>query len=297
MKDQDAAKGPLHVLKEVRTINSMLPKHQGEKIEVLGRIRKKIDRHRELMSADEQQEAQAWRPPDDLHVLTVDELPRIIREAFTETDGQRGRLIGIDADHATYYDWNGHDLLRMSPALTVNALGQKWVAASAATVFAGMLETIITDGPKVTWAALIGVTLLVLFTFGLRGAPPVLISIGVGMVWLGGIVGSIALKLNFMNFVALPITLGVGADYAANIWARMRVEGPSRVKTVISETGSAVALCSLTTIIGYSSLLLSRNRALRSFGLLADLGEITCLLAALVVLPAIVRVFLREKRD
>jgi uncharacterized protein len=170
------------------------------------------------------------------------------------------------------------------------------VAASAATVFAGMLETIIADGPKVTLWALLGVVLLVLAAFGLRGAPPVLIAIGVGVVWLGGIVGTISLKLNFMNFVALPITLGVGADYAANIWARMRAEGGGRIKTVIAETGSAVALCSLTTIIGYSSLLLSRNRALRSFGLLADLGEITCLLAALVALPALVRVFGR-KRD
>jgi len=34
-----------------------------------------------------------------------------------------GRLVGIDADHSTYYDWNGHDLLRMSKALQVDALG------------------------------------------------------------------------------------------------------------------------------------------------------------------------------
>ncbi len=295
MKAQDAAKGPKHVLKEVRTINSMLPKHQAEKLETLGRIRRKIDRHRDMMSADEQKEAEAWRPPDDLRALTIDDLPKVVREAFTETDGQRGRLVGIDADHTTYYDWNGHDLLRMSPALTVDALGKHWVAASAATVFAGMLETIIADGPKVTMWAFFGVVTLVLLAFGLRGAPPVLIAIGIGVVWLGGIVGTISLKLNFMNFVALPITLGVGADYAANIWARMRAEGASRVKTVITETGSAVALCSLTTIIGYSSLLLSHSRALRSFGLLADLGEFACLMAALVALPALVRVFARPR--
>jgi predicted RND superfamily exporter protein len=42
-------------------------------------------------------------------------------------------------------------------------------------------------------------------------------------------------------------------------------------------------------VIGYSSLLLSHNRALRSFGMLANLGEIVCSLAALVALPAIVR--------
>jgi predicted exporter len=297
MKAKDAARGPKHVLKEVRTLSSMLPPHQTEKLETLGRIRRKIDRHRDMMSADEQKEAAAWRPPDDLHVLGVDELPKIIREAFTETDGQRGRLVGIDADHTTYYDWNGHDLLRMSSALTVDALGQRWVAASAATVFAGMLETIIADGPKVTLWALVGVVTLVLLTFGLRGAPPVLIALGIGVTWLGGIAGTISLKLNFMNFVALPITLGIGTEYAANIWARLRAEGPSRVRTVISETGSAVALCSLTTIIGYSSLLLSHSRALRSFGLLADLGELTCLAAALVALPALVRVFAKPSAD
>jgi predicted RND superfamily exporter protein len=295
MKQQDEAKGKKHVLKEVHTLNSTLPKDQAEKLETLARIRNKIDKHKSIMSADEQAEAQAWRPPDYLRPLTVDDLPKQIRDAFTESDGQRGRLVGIDADHETYYDWNGHDLLRMSSALKVNALGKEWVAASVATIFAGMLETIIADGPRVTLAALIGVTTLVLLAFGLRGGIPVLGSIAIGIIWLGGIAGAIALKINFMNFVALPITLGVGADYAANIWARLRREGPARIKTVVAETGSAVALCSMTTIIGYSSLLLSHNLALRSFGLLADLGEIMCLLAALVGLPSLVGLFARRE--
>ena len=52
-----------------------------------------------------------------------------------------------------------------------------------------MLETIIADGPRSRCAALVGVTLLVLVAFGLRGAPPVLIALGIGVVWLGGIVG------------------------------------------------------------------------------------------------------------
>jgi predicted RND superfamily exporter protein len=282
------------VLKEVRTLNSMLPKDQAEKLETLARIRKKIDRHLELMSADEKQEAESWRPPEYLRTLAPDDLPKQIRDAFTETDGHRGRLVGIDADHETYYDWNGHDLLRIAKALNVKALDKEWIAASVATVFGGMLETIINDGPRVTLAALIGVTTLVLLAFGLRGGIPVLGSIAIGIVWMGGICGAIALKLNFMNFVALPITLGVGADYAANIWARLRVEGPARIRHVVAETGSAVALCSVTTIIGYSSLLLSRNLALRSFGKMADIGEVMCLLAALVALPSLVRLFSRE---
>ena len=248
---------------------SMLPKHQAEKLEMLARIRRKIDKHDEH---DERRraakEAQSGGRRTTCTCSASTSCRGVVREAFTETDGQRGRLIGIDVDHTTYYDWNGHDLLRMSPALTVDALGQTWVAASAATVFAGMLETIIADGPRVTMCG------------GHRrdaaGAAPRSGCAGrrrccspSASAWCGwaGSSARIALKLNFMNFVALPITLGVGADYAANIWARCAPRAPGGVKTVIAETGSAVALCSLTTIIGYSSLLLSRNRALRSFGL------------------------------
>lgn len=294
--DKDRANPKEHVLKDVRSLNSTLPKDQDEKLEILGRLRKKIDKHRELMSEKEWSEVSAWRPPDYLRKLNVEDLPRIVREAFTETDGHRGRLIGIDADYDNYQDWNGHDLMRMSKALQVDALGQHWVAASAATVFAGILETIVYDGPKVTLAALIGVLTLIIVAFGLRGSIPVLTSLFIGVAWLFGIAGAIKLKLNFMNFVALPITLGIGAEYAANIWARLRAEGPGRIQAIIADTGSAVALCSMTTIIGYSSLLLARNKALRSFGKLADLGEITCLVAALVVLPAFMNFALGKRK-
>jgi predicted RND superfamily exporter protein len=55
----------------------------------------------------------------------------------------------------------------------------------------------------------------------------------------------------------------------------------------IRETGSAVALCSLTTSIGYASLLVAENRALYLFGVVAVLGEMACLTAAVTLLPAV----------
>ena len=294
---QDERLGPAHILKAVRTIDSSwpltsqstLPRNQSEKLELLANLRDKIDRHVDLMSADERSEAEKLRPPDYLRRLSVDDLPSEVRESFTEVGGQRGRLLGIDADPALFSDWNGHDLFRLARSMRVEALGKSWVVASTSTVFAGMLEAIVRDGPKVTLAALGGVTLLIVLAFGLRGSIPVLLSLAIGMVWLGGLLALIKLKLNFVNFVAVPITLGIGTDYAANIWARLRREGPAKLAAVVADTGSAVALCSVTTIIGYSSLLLASNRALKSFGLLADLGEITCLGAALIALPAFIR--------
>jgi predicted RND superfamily exporter protein len=59
--------------------------------------------------------------------------------------------------------------------------------------------------------------------------------------------------------------------------------------------GGAVAVCSFTTIVGYGSLLLSANRGIRSFGTAAIVGEITCLLVALALAPALLHV-LRPRR-
>jgi len=46
-------------------------------------------------------------------------------------------------------------------------------------------------------------------------------------------------------------------------------------------------LCSLTTTLGYLALIGSLNRAIRSLGVIAVVGEVSCLLAAVTVLPAL----------
>jgi predicted RND superfamily exporter protein len=58
------------------------------------------------------------------------------------------------------------------------------------------------------------------------------------------------------------------------------------VVAALVEVGPAVVLCSWTTIVGYGSLIFTLNRALRSFGWYAMLGEFTTLLTALTLLPA-----------
>jgi predicted RND superfamily exporter protein len=59
------------------------------------------------------------------------------------------------------------------------------------------------------------------------------------------------------------------------------------VVRVICETGSAVMLCSCTTVIGYGSLLMSGSQAFVSFGKLAVTGELTCIAAAILSLPSL----------
>ena len=88
-----------------------------------------------------------------------------------------------------------------------------------------------------------------------------------------------------------PITFGNGADYGVNVMRRYLEERPhadarGAAVAAIRETGGAVTLCSLTTIIGYMALYTSPNQAVNSFGAAMSISEITCVAAAVIALPA-----------
>jgi predicted RND superfamily exporter protein len=83
-------------------------------------------------------------------------------------------------------------------------------------------------------------------------------------------------------------SIGLGSVYQSSEFVSL--EG---LKVAIIKSGSAVTVCSATTIIGYMSLLYSQNGALYSFGMMAILGEIACLVAALIILPAMLSSKLR----
>ena len=116
-----------------------------------------------------------------------------------------------------------------------------------------------------------------------------LITLIFGVIWTIGPAAIFNLRLNFLNFIALPITFGIGIDYAVNVLTRYRIEGPGSISKVVGSTGGAVILCSVTTLIGYSSLLIADNQALVSFGILADIGEVASLAAAVLLLPILIQ--------
>ena len=118
-----------------------------------------------------------------------------------------------------------------------------------------------------------------------RSAALVIAALVSGVVLMAGALVVLGERINFLNAIAFPITFGIGVEYAVNVLVRHEAS-PMQVARVVGGTGGAVVLCSLTTIIGYSSLLVASNRALFSFGVLAVLGEIACVGVAVLMLPA-----------
>jgi predicted RND superfamily exporter protein len=272
------------------TAEDGLPRDQDAKLAVLADIRRWLrDPGFEALSPDDRKQIETWTPPADLRRLALADLPPSLVRRFRERDGTVGR-VALLYPVRVWANWDGHNLIRLSDVMKNVRLpnGDVIDAAGHSSLFAAMLRSMAADGPLATGAAFLGVVLLVMLLFrNVRSVALVLTSLMVGVAWMGGTGALMGLKLNFLNFVALPVTLGIGVDYAVNVLARLDVEPAANRARALAETGSAVALCSSTTIIGYSSLLIASNGALRSFGILADLGEIGCLVAALLLVPAV----------
>jgi predicted RND superfamily exporter protein len=280
--------GDLDPFREVRTIRTVIPDRQAEKIPLLRELRTTLTEARlSLLSPEQRRMVEKFRPPQDIRPVTLEDLPHSVRIPLTERDGTLGRValafprkVGNLSSHETE---ELADLVRGSIADS----GAEAMAVGQGLLFADITSAIVKDGPVATGLAFMLVLFLVLMVFRhLRPAWSVLSGLLLGVAWLVGIAAAFRVRVNFLNFVVLPITFGIGVDYAVNIIQRYRLEGRGSLAHVLRETGGAVALCSSTTIIGYSSLVVADNQALSGFGLLASLGELSCITAALIALPA-----------
>jgi predicted RND superfamily exporter protein len=153
-------------------------------------------------------------------------------------------------------------------------------------IFADILEAIERDGPIVTGIAAFALLVMVLAVVGFnRRALAVLIATSAGSVLMVATCALLGLRVNFLDFIALPITLGLGVDYAINIAHRASTAGSP--DEALRTSGTTVVVCSMTTMIGYGSLLVSQNLAIRGFGLASLIGEVACVTAALALVPVI----------
>jgi predicted RND superfamily exporter protein len=284
---------PDRVIGRIVTINDVLPgtpEVQARKLELLADIRKLThDPALEALSDDERKQLAQIDIPDDLRVLTPVDVPSLARRPFTEVDGTIGRVVLVYPVDRNLSVWNGKDLLRISKVLQYLHLddGRTVETSGSAVVFAAMIRSILRDGPLATGASLVVVLLFSFLIMRPRSAAlSAIATLLVGVVWMMGIAGAAEVKITFLNFIALPITFGIGAEYGLNIAQRYRDDRD--MLRAVGQTGAAVALCSWTTIVGYGSLLAASNRALRGFGAMAILGEVTCLPAALIALPAFI---------
>lgn len=161
----------------------------------------------------------------------------------------------------------------------------------------GTLRRIVrADATRATIIGIVAVALLMLVAF--RRVVPALLSflpLVAGAAPMLGLMALLRLEFNFMNvFVGLMI-VGVATDYSLYMLQRYH-EDPEHFPHAAHETGKAVAMAAITTIIGFGSFALSNYPGLRSIGYASLFGVLFSGLAAITLLPAILVLRRRETK-
>jgi len=112
-----------------------------------------------------------------------------------------------------------------------------------------------------------------------------LLPLGLGVLQLFGIMGLLGIPLNPANMIVLPLILGIGVDDGVHVIHDFRRQ-KGRYHMSPS-TASAVLITSLTTMVGFGSLMIASHQGLQSLGRVLTLGVSCCLFTSLIILPAL----------
>jgi len=154
--------------------------------------------------------------------------------------------------------------------------------------------------------ALALVAAVVLVSFRGQVLPSVLAALPVvlGSLWALGVWGAVGRSLDLLSLSVVPIMLGIGIDDGLHALHGARGaavrRGPAQqspIGAAVRGAGRAMVLTTLTTCAGFGSLAFSRVPGLRNGGLLVSIGVVACLLATLLVLPALESLFRRARPE
>ena len=133
-----------------------------------------------------------------------------------------------------------------------------------------------------------GMTMAVAAIFDFRSLRDTLLAMIpplAGGMMMFGMLGILHVHLNPANLIALPLVLGIGVDDGVHLVHDFRAHsGRYRMS---ASTMNAIVLTSLTSMIGFGSMMVAAHRGLYTVGLVLVVGVGSCLFVSLVALPAL----------
>ena len=141
-------------------------------------------------------------------------------------------------------------------------------------------------------AIIVAILLMILFksvAAGLISAIPLVLSVAT----LFGLMGFFGIELNVVTALLSSIMIGVGIDYTIHFLWRYREErqngllAKDAVRKTLTTTGRGIIFNAFSVIIGFTALLFSSFLPVKFFGFLVVVSILSCLIGALVIIPAL----------
>lgn len=255
-------------------------REQSRKVEP-GMVEQRLANFSKLLFADYRNLMDELKANADVRFVKLEEISDDLRKRYIS---QKGKYVAHIFPSVDVWDLDQrhkylNDLRSVDPDVT----------GSAIHMFEStrlMTEGYVKGGLYAMTAIIIYVSLLFR---NLRTVFFVLLPVLAGSIWTVGIMELIGLKLNMANLVILPLILGIGVVNGIHITHRYREEEDKNASVLGKSTGLAVLLSSLTTMIGFGSMMVADHYGVYSLGLVLTLGVFNCLVASVTFLPALLK--------
>ena len=244
----------------------------------------KLAAFRAALFDDLRETFQTLQNQDDRAPMTIQDLPQALRDRFVGVTGKFLLMVYPKEDI-----W-----LRPHQKKFIEEVGRVYPDLTGTPVqlfhYTELLKASYEQAARYSLGA---IALLVLIHF--RSPVSValaLIPVGVGFLWLGGLMGWFGVQLNPANIMTLPLVIGIGVTNGIHILNRFAEEQTPGI--LARSTGKAVLVSGLTAIAGFGSLILAQHRGIKSLGYVMSGGLATCMIAGLTFLPALLNLLTRR---
>jgi len=165
------------------------------------------------------------------------------------------------------------------------------------------MDTVRRDTWLTSIIAVLGVSALTFLVFRWRShAVLVLLCLATGIAWA---FGAVALELGYLNLITssfVSTLVGIGVAYGIHPVSEYELRGGhtgdpvATLREAFHRTGAGVTVAALTTAAAFFSIQLMSFRGFAELGLVAGVGVLLCLAAAMISLPACLVVYSRWRR-
>ena len=217
-----------------------------------------------------------WRTAE---ALTPDRLPPALRERFFAADG----TVAVYAFPAeSVYD----------PAHLDRLMKEVYGVSKRATGFPTthhvFSKAVVEGFIHGTLLAVVGCLIwLILMLRSLTGFVLASLPLLIGGGWMLGAMSLFGLDYNYANIIALPLVIALAVDYGvwfSHRWRELTDRTPIEITLI---AGKVIALAAGTELAGLGAISVAHYRGVSSMGIDITIGLVCCLMATLLVAPAI----------
>jgi uncharacterized protein len=214
----------------------------------------------------------------------LNDLPDNLRLRYVNPEGYF--KLSVSAERNIWEKENLENFLAQAQSVDPELLGHPVVQEH-------ILEAFNRTFKRTPWYTLFGVLLVMgIYLRSFRATLLALLPTATGVLVIFAAMGFVGIDFNVVNFVALPMSVGIGAVYGVHALHRMRELNDETLLT--SSTGPALLLSGVTTMVGFASLMTAHHRGLSSLGFVISVGVAVNFGGSLIFLPAMRRA-LRQK--